>query len=207
MMKYFVCLVLLIGKTDAYCQAFTPDLEKWDSRTIKIARRFSSNLFSSKSSNDVVFYTNLARMDGALFVSTILKPYCKFYGDTAYTPYLQSLIVHLSRLKKSPPLRHRLWLSIMAKIHARKSGIRGYAGHHNLNRRLWINGKLRKGYGENCSYGEGDPLGVVVQLLIDEDVPSLGHRFNITSTEFKRIGVSFAKHRKYGINCVQEFSF
>jgi uncharacterized protein YkwD len=95
----------------------------------------------------------------------------------------------------------------MAKIHARKSGISGYAGHHNLNRRLWINGILRKGYGENCSYGEGDPLGVVMQLLIDEDVPDLGHRFNILSTEYKRIGVSFAKHRKYGINCVQEFSF
>jgi uncharacterized protein YkwD len=65
---------------------------------------------------------------------------------------------------------------------------------------------LGKWYGENCSYGEDTPIGVVIQLLVDEGVRDLGHRKNILSYEFKRIGIGYAKHTRYGINCVQEFS-
>ncbi len=191
---------------NAKSQTFKPDLSGWDKKIIRKAKWAAFQPFASRRSNKVVFYCNLARMDGKMFDKTILKPYCEYYGDTVVTIYLKTLIIQLNKIKYTKPLKHKIWLKIMAKIHARKSGRGGYRGHLNMERRLAINLRLRGGIGENCSYGHIDPLGVVISLLIDEDIPSLGHRFNILSPSFKRIGVGFAPHKVYGINCVQEFS-
>lgn len=199
-------LVLTLSNHFATGQNFKPDLSGWNKKIIRKAKWSAYQPFASKKSNKVVFYCNLARMDGKMFKKTILKPYCEYYGDTTATPYLNSLIVQLNRIKYTKPLKHKLWLRIMAKTHARKSGKNGHTGHANFDRRLAINLRLRGGVGENCSYGIKDPLGVVISLLIDENVPNLGHRFNIFSPSYKRVGVGYAPHNAYGINCVQEFS-
>ncbi len=60
--------------------------------------------------------------------------------------------------------------------------------------------------GENCAYGPSDPLAIVMQLLVDDGVPSLGHRKTILSSNYKFVGIAIEPHKKYGHNCVQDFS-
>ena len=59
---------------------------------------------------------------------------------------------------------------------------------------------------ENCSYSKETPLAVVMQLLIDNGVPSLGHRKNILLKEAGNIGVGTAPHKSYGTNTVMNFT-
>jgi uncharacterized protein YkwD len=203
----FLMLLFLLSKIRISAQDFHPDLSGWDSDIIKTAGKKSKFLFQSKKQSETVFYCNLARMNGALFVKTVLRPYCRFTGDTTYTPYLQSLIGQLNSQKNAQPLKYGLWLSIMAKVHAVKSGIKGRTGHQNFERRLWLTMQFRKGAAENCAYGLLHPLDIVIALLIDEGIPGVGHRKNILDPKFKRIGVGFSRHKTFGTNCVQEFSF
>ena len=59
--------------------------------------------------------------------------------------------------------------------------------------------------GENCSYGYNDSESIVMSLLIDEGVASLGHRKNILSKDFKRVGVAIGKHPTYKYCAVMDF--
>ncbi len=206
MRSILVAILFISSLVNIHAQTFSPDLSTWDKETLNKARLASYNPLCQKKSNDVVFYTNLARMDGTKFVETILRPYMEFYGDTSFSPYLQSLIDWLYTKQNQPPLRHNLGLAIMAKFYALDAGRRGIVGHDRFNQRFQLVLATRREVAENCSYGEENPLGVVIQLLVDEGIDNLGHRRNILSKSLKRIGVGFARHKRYGINCIQEFS-
>jgi len=58
--------------------------------------------------------------------------------------------------------------------------------------------------GECCAYGNSDPLRIVLQLLIDEGVPSLGHRY-ICLGRYDVVGIATAPHTGYGSNTVLNF--
>lgn len=62
--------------------------------------------------------------------------------------------------------------------------------------------------GENCAYGSVTAREIVVQLLIDDGVPSRGHRINILKQEFKKVGIGFNKTGKaaYGAVTVMDFA-
>jgi uncharacterized protein YkwD len=59
---------------------------------------------------------------------------------------------------------------------------------------------------ENCQYGYGDALSIVIDLLIDEGIPSLSHRKSLLNPEVLYIGVSIKKHKTYVFNTVIELS-
>jgi uncharacterized protein YkwD len=207
MRSILLAILLMIGSVSMHAQYFSPDLTLWDYETLKKIKKASFHPLCNRKSNNVVFYTNMARVDGALFVETVLKPYLELVGDTAFSPYLQSLITTLNSKKNQEPLKHNLWLEMMAKSYATSAGRKGVVGHNRFDQRFQLLISLQKAVGENCSYGKSAPIEVVVQLLIDEDVPNLGHRRNILSNTFKKIGVGFAPHKSFlSINCVQNFS-
>lgn len=62
--------------------------------------------------------------------------------------------------------------------------------------------------GENCAYGSVTAREIVVQLLIDDGVPSRGHRINILKQEFKKVGIGFNKtgNAPYGAVTVMDFA-
>ncbi len=93
-----------------------------------------------------------------------------------------------------------------AECHATNSGFKGYVGHdREMSECNTIPGN--GGYGECCSYGMEEALHIVMQLLIDEDVPSLGHRRICFNPDYALLGVSIQKHSIYGVNAVLDFTF
>lgn len=88
-----------------------------------------------------------------------------------------------------------------ARCHATIAGKRGYVGHDRVN---YPEGCDWHGHGECCAYGNSSPEAIVSQLLVDEGVPSLGHRHMLMGN-YSQVGVSIQPHTTYSWNCVLDF--
>ena len=129
---------------------------------------------------------------------------------SANSSYMRSLKKDMDKIKNLSMLQPDEGLSKASKYHAKDSGKNGLVGHTSsdgtaFSKRL---PKYVKGWNrlaENCSYGYEDAVSIVGQLLLDEDVQSLGHRKSILNVELEYIGVSIAPHSQYRFNCVMDF--
>ena len=61
-------------------------------------------------------------------------------------------------------------------------------------------------YGECCDYGSNDPVEIIITLLIDKDITSLGHR-KILLGKYTSVGISIQPHSSYRFNTVLDFYF
>jgi hypothetical protein len=61
-------------------------------------------------------------------------------------------------------------------------------------------------WGECCSYGTYKGKEIVLDLLIDHDVPSLGHRKIILDGSLKKAGPSIQFHSRCKVCCEINFS-
>ena len=59
--------------------------------------------------------------------------------------------------------------------------------------------------GENISYGSAG-LQVVIDLIVDDGVPSRGHRKNILDPGFHDVGIAIGPHLRYGTMCVMDLT-
>jgi uncharacterized protein YkwD len=89
-----------------------------------------------------------------------------------------------------------------AQCHAYNSGIKGYEGHE----RQGACAANEFYNGECCDYSNDEAIDIVMSLLIDENVPSLGHR-TICFDLYKSIGVSIQPHKKWVHNAVLDFHY
>jgi uncharacterized protein YkwD len=162
--------------------------------------------YMSNGEKNVIYILNLIRSNPELFSNTVLKKYPALSGKdhlSANKYYYQSLITTLLELEPQEILYPDSTCYSSAKCHAYTSGISGYVGHERRSKDC----KTKKHYyGECCDYGNSDPLEIVLSLLIDDGVPSLGHR-NICLGGYRKIGVSIQPHSKYGTNTVLDFSW
>lgn len=162
--------------------------------------------YMTASEKEVIYILNLIRAYPALFARTVLKKYPAesgndYLADDVY--YFKSLIDTLLALKPKQILYPDNACFISAKSHAYQSGITGYIGHERKTRES----KIKKHYfGECCDYGHKDPLDIVLSLLIDEGIPSLGHR-TVCLSDYAKVGISLQPHKKYGINAVLDFYY
>jgi len=163
--------------------------------------------YLSDDEKEVILYMNLARLDGKWFVKNILDK----VDASAYTSEnFKSLKSDLNKVQNLLPLLPGENLSKAATFHAKDMGQTGGFGHQSSDGTqtfVRIKKFAQGGYmAENCSYGPSDPLSIVLQLLVDDGVPSLGHRKSILSSNYTHVGVSIQPHKVYGYNCVQDFS-
>ncbi len=101
-------------------------------------------------------------------------------------------------------------LSRAAREHARELGRDGTMSHASRNGaspfdRMDRYGKVRGRSGENIGTGQSGADIAVIDLFVDDGVPSRGHRRNMLDPRFAVVGVGCAPHRAYGVICVMDF--
>ena len=185
----------------------------WSAEELAMANTAKNADYLTDEEKKTIMLVNLARLNGKKYLQT----YFQEYNQTPYldmgsskNKYMVSLKADMDKAKNLPMLMPDQGLYKAAKYHARDSGKNGIVGHTSSNgtsfsKRLpkYVEGWNK--IAENCSYGYEDAASIVGQLLLDEDVPSLGHRKSILNTELEFIGVSIAPHSQYRFNCVMDF--
>jgi len=115
---------------------------------------------------------------------------------------LDEAIAFLEAAKPIGPLRFNEGLARAARLHALDIGPRGSLEHvgadgSHLSQRLNRLGTWLGLVAENISTNETDPRQVVIQLLVDDGVPSRGHRHNLFNPDLHQAGAGEAPHRDY----------
>jgi len=108
-------------------------------------------------------------------------------------------------LRNQPPvpaLKLDNILSRAAQDHADDIGPHGIIGHvgssgFTLDSRISAYINWENKVGENIDFGTITPLGIIISLVVDDGIPSRGHRLNIFHPDFKFIGIGLGPHSKY----------
>lgn len=151
--------------------------------------------YMNDTEREVIQMLNIARM--------YPKWYLYFFLRTPRTANERTLHQTMSTMKTVPdPLIPDQALFESARCHALSSGKTGYVGHVRQDKNC-----RKKFGGECCEYGNSSAADIVLNLLIDEGVPSLGHRFICLSPSFRKVGVSMQPHKTYGTNTVLDFGY
>ncbi len=164
--------------------------------------------YLSAEEKKVLLFLNKARANPPLFAKLYLEGR-KGSGAYALECYNEFLAATPRAL-----LRPSAALTSAARDHAKDSGRKGITGHNGSDGsrpvdRVKRYGRFTGSYNgpwENCSYGYSGALDIVLQLLIDDGVPSRGHRKNIMAQEPRFVGLAIEPHSVYKHNCVQDFA-
>jgi uncharacterized protein YkwD len=167
---------------------------------------------------------NFARTDPVGYAETLREYRTHFRGRVVYAPgdeigvqsnegpaAVDEAIAFLDRQRPLAPLTDSPPLARAAGDHTADQGPLGLTGHggsngDGLGRRIQRHGVWSGMAAEDISYGAGAPADVVRQLIIDDGVPSRGHRANIFDPTLEIAGVGCGPHRIYRYMCVIDFA-
>ena len=177
---------------------------RWDAEVFDKANTAKDVSYLSEDEKSVICLCNLARSNGRLFANTYVRDYVAEKSLTS--SYVETLIADLQNVRDLPMLIPDLGLCTAAANHASDIGSTGRTGHRSSDGRDLVK-RFEKYFekgtvSENCSYGKATPLDIVMQLLIDDGVESLGHRTVMLSDKYGAVGVSIANHTIFQYNCV-----
>lgn len=153
----------------------------------------------------VLLQVNLARMHPAKYWELELEPWTlpSRYAAPDDAAYRASLKRTMRTMRPAPPLRPDARLKLEADCLANQQARTGKTGH---DRSAACKLPQRNAYwAENCDYGMATGRDVIAHLLIDEGVPSLGHRENCLNPRLSFLGVGQTTHPKYGTVTVMDF--
>lgn len=159
--------------------------------------------FLTPKEKEIIWILNMIRFNPNLVAESLLENTdSKYYvKQSSRNHYYTSLLNTLKKLKPNTnPLQPDSLAFISAKCHAITSGKTGYVGHDRKR-----NECKKDFFGECCDYGNKDPLDILMSLLLDYDVPSLGHRDICLSADYSLIGTSIQPHKIYEYNAVLDF--
>lgn len=166
---------------------------------------------------------NLARTDPAKYAAYLeaLRPYYK--GKTLKLPgvaalervegasALEEAISFLQKSKPLPPLQVSKGMCLGAKDQSFDQGKTGDVSHQGKDKtfsweRVTRYGEWKTPVSENISYDSGTARDIVINLIIDDGVPSRGHRNNIFNSSYIVTGISCGSHPLFGGMCVCTFA-
>jgi hypothetical protein len=185
-------------------------LSGWSADELAAANTGAGADYLDDTARRVIQLINLARMDGAKFLSIFDKELTDHVAPRDQE-YLSSLRLDLLHLRPLHPLKPHPALTQSAAAHAEDLGKVGMIGHNSSDGTVFtdrIKNYLKDAIttGENCDYGNDDPFEIVFDLLIDTGVPSHGHRKNILDDDYTHVGVATRPHIKFGFNHVMDFA-
>jgi len=160
--------------------------------------------------NEVLKLLNAVRTDPTAFISSHVNNYLKEKNLTKNS-YAKSLVSDLKRCQKMGELKSSKILNEVAQMHAFDMGKSGTVGHTSsdgttFSERIRKKAKAGGMIAENCDYGNEEAIDIVMSLLIDDGIKSLGHRKNILESRYQWIGIAIESHKKYGVTCVMDFA-
>lgn len=168
----------------------------------------------------VIIEVNMVRTNPAAYATNFLEPLRAYYsgkllrypGEIALSinegvRALNECIKVLKNARPLHPLVPKKGLTLCARDHLRDQAGTGETGHEgsdgsNTFTRMNRYGKWNTSAGENISYGNSEARKIVTTLLIDDGVPSRGHRKNLLNRSFNFIGVGVGPHKLYKSMCV-----
>ncbi len=178
----------------AYTSPLSQFSKSWDNEYYKKCNTAEFANYMTKSEQMIIYILNMARSNPKLYAASVFDQ-----GDTtSRTDYYTSLLKTLNETDTLPLLYPDSILFANAQCHAITSGKAGYCGHERLEARC----KITNNFAECCDYGMNTPLETINRLLIDQDVPSLGHRANCLDRTVHKIGVSIQPHKLWQFTCV-----
>ena len=193
----FCSLLILLCCTSINAQT-------WTETQLKKANTAKDITCLTNVEKESIMYINLCRMYPQEFVKNELLNYfgTEKYGDyIKNSEYRKSLISFLATMQAIEPLYFDLEIYKNAACFAKEQGIAGTTGHKRIK-------CAQSTYAaECCSYGMDDGKDIAMQLLIDHDVSSLGHRKICLTSRYSKIGVSVNTHSKWGICAVLDFFY
>ena len=208
-MKFLLAFVITFCCLTATAQTYQSPLaafsSNWNDARYAACNTAAQANYMSSTEKQVIEILNLARQNPALFGSTVVEKYPEFSSNPNLkkSHYFKSLLDMLEDLEPESLLQPDEKCFESASCHATTSGSAGYVGH---TRQTSACGANKYFNGECCDYGHGEALGIVMALLIDQDVSSLGHR-KIMLDNYGVVGVSVQPHTKYRFNAVLDFSY
>jgi hypothetical protein len=184
-----------------FCSQFLAISQNWTSEELQKANTAVNISSISSEEKEVIKYLNLARQYPQKFALVEVKDYLGplKYGDYLKTSaYKQSLLVELQNRTPVGLLFFDESMFLLADCFAKESGEAGLVGHNRVS--------CSNGFeGECCSYGHNEGRDIAISLLIDHDVPSLGHRKICLDESYNKVGASIKPHKTYGSCCVVDF--
>jgi uncharacterized protein YkwD len=183
----------------------------------------SSPGYLSSLEKQVVQEINLARTNPDGYAAFLKELKLHFIGKTIVQPgnvhiktqegvtAVEEAIRFLRSVRPLPPLQPSRGMSLGARDHVRNTGPAGNLGHEGSNGsqaddRVSRYGSWQKRIGENISYGTYGARDIVMNLIVDDGVPSRGHRKNIFNPDYRVVGVACGYHATYKTMCVITFA-
>lgn len=191
--------------------------EGWPVHELDTARTVE---YLTENEKDVILATNAVRTNPSMFAELYVKEALSYYhgnyvkhpGDpTRYITHegasaVQELYDELVKTKPIGVLHPSRGMSLGASDHSQDQSVTGATGHTGSDGSSPWNRIDRYGKstysGENISYAYFEGLRIILALLIDDNVPSRGHRKNILNAKFATSGISINTHPVYGHMCV-----
>lgn len=159
----------------------------------------------SPEERKIIYILNLMRKNPKLFARTVITNYPTTSGQRwlVNVDEYKSLLDTILKMKPVNSLKPDQKCYASSQCHAASTGPSGYVGHGRIDKHcdslLYYNG-------ECIDYGYTGALDIIMHLLIDEGVPSLGHRL-ICISGYRGLGVSIQSHKQYGHMAVLDFTY
>lgn len=204
--QFFVCTLLLQHNEPkpgpSPLAAFSSE---WNDPRYLKCNTAANTSYMNDDEKEVIYILNLLRTNPTLFANSVILKYPDWdhKGFLRNIDEYKSLLDTLRKVKPLSLLYPDSLCFVSAQCHAISSGQAGYVGHERQTKECRDKHLY---FGECCDYGNKEPLPVLMSLLIDQNVPSLGHRYMCLGW-YKKIGVSIQPHKGYGNNTVIDFYY
>jgi hypothetical protein len=196
----FFCLFLLSGASVLAQDTFRRDLAGVYLKGLPKVKPMPTNrLMSERELATIDVLNSIRRYPKA--AAALLRKRC---GQNVFTSNEASLYKTLMEL--IPDTSFYSFDSLLfasAVCHATSAGRVGYVGHD----RLAGSGCIPYFSAECINFGRDNPVEIIFQLLIDNGVPSLGHRIICLDPNYTTLAVAIRYHQTYNNNAVLDFGY
>jgi uncharacterized protein YkwD len=195
-----------------------PDAAHWDIAALDTAANAE---YLTGIEKDVILEMNKVRTNPKKYAELYIQPRLRYYSGKNYsvpgqitlvtqegTAAVNSCITALSRANSVGVLTAEKGLSLAAKDHVKDQSKTGQTGHNGSDGSTPETRIKRYGVfggswalGENIGYGSTTGREIICALLIDDGVPSRGHRTNIMNKNFTQTGTAIGTHAQYRTSC------